>query len=47
MGLLKEESKPVTLFLQVHGIRAKAAATCRALGTKSSPVGEKQADYEW
>lgn len=46
-GLLKEGSKPVTLFVQVHVISAKAAAICRALGTKSSPVGEKQANYEW
>ena len=46
-GLLKEGSKPVTLFVQVHVISAKAAAICRALGTKSSPVGEKQASYEW
>jgi len=46
-GLLKEESKPVTLFVQVHVISAKAAAICRALGTKSSPAGEKQASYEW
>ena len=46
-GLLKEGSKPVTLFVQVHVISTKAAAICRALGTKSSPVGEKQASYEW
>ena len=46
-GLLKEGSKPVTLFVQVHVISMKAAAICRALGTKSSPAGEKQASYEW
>jgi hypothetical protein len=46
-GLLKEGTKPVTLFVQVHVISAKAAAICPALGTKTSPVGEKQASYEW